>query len=78
MIPEFSERCVILAPAGRDAQVAAEMLREAGIRGFPCSGLEAVVAELEAGEADVVVGLRPEAAVALDSARFVLLHRPTL
>ena len=49
MIPEFSERCLILAPAGRDAQVASDMLGEAGIRAFPCADLRGLVMELEAG-----------------------------
>jgi PAS domain S-box-containing protein len=49
LIPDFSERAVILAPAGRDAQVAAAMLQESGIRSIVCSSLDGVVAELSAG-----------------------------
>ena len=49
MIPEFSERAVILAPAGRDAQVAAAMLAEAEVRSVVCASLDGVVAELCAG-----------------------------
>jgi PAS domain S-box-containing protein len=49
LIPEFSERALILAPGGRDAQVAAAMLEEAGIRAVPCASLESLVAELAAG-----------------------------
>ena len=49
MIPEFSERALILAPAGRDAQVAASMLEEAGIRAVPCASLDGLVEGLAAG-----------------------------
>ena len=49
MIPEFSERALILAPGGRDAQVAAAMLDEAGIRAIPCTSLDSFVEGLAAG-----------------------------
>ena len=49
MIPEFSERALILAPNGRDAQIAAAMLAEAGIRPIVCAGFDALVAGLTAG-----------------------------
>jgi PAS domain S-box-containing protein len=49
LIPEFSERALILAPSGRDAAVAAQMLAEAGIRSVTCTGLGSLIAELEAG-----------------------------
>lgn len=44
-----SERGLILAPRGRDAPVAAAMLREAQIESFTCSGVPALVRELAAG-----------------------------
>jgi len=49
LIPEFSERALILAPAGRDAQVAASMLEEAGIHAVACASLDALVEGLAAG-----------------------------
>jgi PAS domain S-box-containing protein len=49
LIPEFSERALILAPGGRDSLVAAAMLEEAGIRAIPCASLDSLVAELGAG-----------------------------
>jgi PAS domain S-box-containing protein len=49
LIPEISERTLILAPHGRDAQIAAALLEEAGIHAIICGGLEAVISGLEAG-----------------------------
>lgn len=49
MIPHLSERALILAPRGRDSEVAAAMLREAGIVSLPCSTIEGLVAEMDAG-----------------------------
>jgi signal transduction histidine kinase len=49
VIPHLSERGLILAPAGRDAEIAAAMLAEAHVRSAICSGLKDLVAELEAG-----------------------------
>jgi two-component sensor histidine kinase/CheY-like chemotaxis protein len=44
---------LILAPAGRDADVAAAILREVGVSTIPCSDLDSVVAALD--EADCAV-----------------------
>jgi signal transduction histidine kinase/ActR/RegA family two-component response regulator len=49
MKPSTSERGLILAPVGRDAQVAAAMLDENGVRGRICATLGELVAELQAG-----------------------------
>ncbi|MGK2909098.1 MAG: ATP-binding protein [Sphingobium sp.] len=49
MIPHLSERALILAPRGRDADIAASMLTEAGIRTQVCDGLPSLVRELEHG-----------------------------
>jgi signal transduction histidine kinase len=49
VIPELSERALILAPKGRDAQVAAAMLAEAGIRSVICSSIPDFVDKLERG-----------------------------
>ncbi|MDX3908281.1 MAG: ATP-binding protein [Sphingobium sp.] len=49
MIPHLSERALILAPHGRDAEIAASMLTEAGLRSQTCDGVLALVRELEQG-----------------------------
>jgi signal transduction histidine kinase/CheY-like chemotaxis protein len=49
VIPHLSERGLILAPLGRDAQVAADMLAEAGVRSRTCWTLDELVGELRAG-----------------------------
>ncbi|WP_210359050.1 PAS domain-containing sensor histidine kinase [Sphingomonas beigongshangi] len=49
MIPELSERALILAPFGRDAEVAATVLADAGVRGFECASIEQLVDEIRAG-----------------------------
>ncbi len=55
MIPEFSERALILAPQGRDASVAAGMLRDARLRSTIVPDLGSLVDELEAGAGFAVV-----------------------
>ncbi|MDZ4690940.1 ATP-binding protein [Terricaulis sp.] len=52
---ELSERGLILAPQGRDAQVAAMMLREAGIGSDICTTILDLVDQLEAGAGFVLV-----------------------
>ena len=49
MIPHLSERALILAPHGRDAEVAAAMLAEAGLASARCHSVVNMVEELEAG-----------------------------
>jgi signal transduction histidine kinase/ActR/RegA family two-component response regulator len=49
VIPHLSERALVLAPQGRDATVACQMLREAGLRSHICSGVPELVRELAAG-----------------------------
>ena len=49
MIPHLSERALIQMPHGRDAQVAAAILREGGFLAFVCSDLSGLVAEIEKG-----------------------------
>ena len=44
-----SERALVLAPRGRDAEVAVAILREAGVQALACTSLRALVAELDAG-----------------------------
>ncbi len=55
MIPHLSERGLILAPAGRDAQVATSVLSEAGIRSLACPTLGALVEGLSRGAGFAVV-----------------------
>ena len=49
MIPHLSERALILAPQGRDAEVAGTMLSEAGMLSMRCHSIHQLVEELEAG-----------------------------
>ena len=49
MKPSFSERALILAPHGRDAQVAAAMLGEAGISSDSSVSIAGFVGQLDAG-----------------------------
>ncbi len=55
MIPHLSERALILAPHGRDAMIAAEMLRETGVASLICGGIPQLVAELRSGAGFAVV-----------------------
>ena len=50
-----SERALVLAPRGRDAAVAAGMLREAGMEAIACPSLPSLIDELNKGAAFVVV-----------------------
>ena len=55
MIPHLSERGLILAPMGRDAQVATSMLTEAGIYSVVCLSLVDLVEGLRQGAGFAVV-----------------------
>ena len=46
---DTSERAVVLAPTGRDANVAASLIREAGFAADVCPDLDALVREMAAG-----------------------------
>ena len=61
---ERSERILILAPRGRDAEVASALLTEAGRRTLICSDLSELCAQLERGAA---LALITEEAVANDN-----------
>ena len=50
-----SERAVILAPKGRDASVAATLIREAGYHAQICSDLPALVSEIAGGAGLAVI-----------------------
>jgi signal transduction histidine kinase len=49
LIPDLSERALVLAPHGRDAEVAAAILAEAGVPGAICASVDELVGEMEAG-----------------------------
>jgi len=51
----LSERALVLAPRGRDATIAGAMLNEGGIEATPCGSLLALITELDAGAAFVLV-----------------------
>ena len=55
MIPQLSERGLILAPMGRDARVAASMLAEAKIDSAACASLMELVGGLNRGAGFAVV-----------------------
>ncbi|MFN4295512.1 MAG: response regulator [Brevundimonas sp.] len=59
--PALSERTLILAPRGRDADIARAILREAGLMAEICGDLAGLIAHMEAGAGVAVVadeGLR--------------------
>lgn len=51
----LSERALILAPRGRDAIIASNMLREGGVEAAPCTDLQELVGELDQGAAFVII-----------------------
>nr|WP_314446874.1 response regulator [uncultured Sphingomonas sp.] len=51
----LSERALVLAPRGRDALIAGNMLREGGIDAAACDSVPDLIAELDKGAALVVV-----------------------
>ncbi|UGB47353.1 ATP-binding protein [Frateuria edaphi] len=55
MIPHLSERILILAPRGRDAQVAGAILAEAGLRWLSCASLKTLVEGMAAGAGTALV-----------------------
>ena len=55
MIPEISERALILAPTGRDAEIASGILQSAHIRSTACHSIAAMVGEMRAGAGFAVV-----------------------
>ena len=46
---DTSERAIVLAPTGRDANVAASLIREAGFVADVCADLDALIREMSAG-----------------------------
>ena len=52
---ELSERALVLAPTGRDAGIAAAILKEAGVPALVCDSLESLQACLDQGAGLAVV-----------------------
>ncbi|KJC58056.1 chemotaxis protein CheY [Bradyrhizobium sp. LTSPM299] len=50
-----SERAIVLAPTGRDASVAAALIREAGYYANPCADLAGLMHEIESGAGLAVI-----------------------
>jgi PAS domain S-box-containing protein len=50
-----SERALILAPRGRDAAIAVDMLRETGLEAEACPSLASLIDELDEGAAFIIV-----------------------
>ncbi|MDB5105628.1 MAG: hypothetical protein JWP91_3317 [Fibrobacteres bacterium] len=46
---DLEERILVLAPTGRDADIACDVLRKAGFKADPCANLESVAEELKIG-----------------------------
>jgi signal transduction histidine kinase/ActR/RegA family two-component response regulator len=55
LIPHLSERGLLLAPLGRDAELASALLAEHGVRSVICTNLGGLVAELRAGAGFAIV-----------------------
>lgn len=53
--PNLSERTLILAPTGRDAEIAAQILREAGFSAEPANDLNALCAKFSAGAGVAII-----------------------
>ena len=52
---DLSERALVLAPTGRDAAIAAAILKEAGVPALVCDSLDGLRARLEEGAGLAVV-----------------------
>jgi len=76
LIPEFSERALVLAPGGRDAQIAAAMLAEAGIRAIVCASLDALIEGLAGGAGFALVAEEALASADLRALRAWLEAQP--
>src|SRR5436305_450695 len=53
--PDNGERVLVLAPTGRDSNVACALLQHAGLDCSPCSGLDELQKELESGAGAAVI-----------------------
>ena len=76
MIPHISERALILAPQGRDTEVAAAMLTEAGFNAVRCRSVIHMVEELEAGAGFALVTEEALRTADLHSLAFWLDNQP--
>src|SRR5215212_3348052 len=53
--PDLEQRVLLLCPTGRDAELAAKMLREAGLMPSICTSFESLIADLRAGSGCLVI-----------------------
>ncbi|MFY3744788.1 ATP-binding protein [Anaeromyxobacter sp. Red801] len=74
--PHRSERVLVLAPIGRDAEVASAVLRGAGLSALVCRDIGDVVQELRAGAAVLVIAQEALADAARDGIGEWIAHQP--
>jgi PAS domain S-box-containing protein len=55
LIPDLSERALVVAPRGRDADIAADILRSAGIAAAACPSIAALVGEMASGAGFAII-----------------------
>jgi signal transduction histidine kinase/CheY-like chemotaxis protein len=71
-----SERALILAPLGRDAEIAAQIVAEAGCAAFSCADIVELVAEIECGAGVAIVSEEAFRHVALQPLAQYLARQP--
>lgn len=77
MIPAFSERAIILAPNGRDSQIAIKILAEAGLRAKAVQDLSELVIELSAGAGLAIIADEALRGADLNPLLELLAEQPT-
>lgn len=75
-IEATSERAIILAPLGRDGQIALMLLREAGFDGVVCAGLVELCRELEQGAGLLLISAEALLGVDLDPLLGLIEQQP--
>ena len=75
-IEATSERAIILAPLGRDGQIALMLLREAGFDGVVCVGLVELCRELEQGAGLLLISAEALLGVDLDPLLGLIEQQP--
>ena len=75
-IEATSERAIILAPLGRDGQIALMLLREAGFDGIVCAGLVELCRELEQGAGLLLISAEALLGVDLDPLLGLIEQQP--
>ncbi|ABC82713.1 ATP-binding response regulator [Anaeromyxobacter dehalogenans] len=74
--PSQSERVLVLAPLGRDAEVAAAVLRSAGLAAVVCREIRTVLEELRAGAAVLLIAQEALGAGAREGIGEWIAHQP--